>query len=208
VIWTLSANGKTNRAYASLKADYEIDKQVISTEIGGDNGSLRDELRDNIPPELRVDGPVQRTVKAGQPLELAVIAGDPDNLPARRDGRLPPGMRVPPPGNGRPPASAARGAAPPSGRGASPKARPRKRLPAPASPCSRARWRWRSGGGRCCRARCRCSRCGWRRRGTRRRRGRAATAGFRGRVERSRTPLRVVGVSRPGSERHVHAGFR
>ena len=32
-------------AYASLKTDYQIDKQVISTEVGGDFGSLRDELR-------------------------------------------------------------------------------------------------------------------------------------------------------------------
>jgi hypothetical protein len=122
LIWTLTANGKTNHAYASLKSDYEIDKQVISTEVGGDNGSLRDELRDNIPPDLKVEGSLQRTVKVGQPLDLAVIAGDPDNLPARRDGRLPPGMKVPPPGNGRPPApaGAARGAAPQGGRGAAP----------------------------------------------------------------------------------------
>ena len=46
LIWTLTANGKTEKAYASLKTDYQIDKQVISTEVGGDNGSLRDELRD------------------------------------------------------------------------------------------------------------------------------------------------------------------
>jgi len=33
-----------------------IDNQVISTEVGGDGGSLRDELRTNIPPELKVEG--------------------------------------------------------------------------------------------------------------------------------------------------------
>ena len=52
LIWTLTTNGKTERAYASLKTDYQIDNQVISTEVGGDFGSLRDELRTNIPPEL------------------------------------------------------------------------------------------------------------------------------------------------------------
>ena len=52
LIWTLTANGKTEKAYASLKSDYQIDPQVISTEVGGDFGSLRDELRTNIPPEL------------------------------------------------------------------------------------------------------------------------------------------------------------
>ena len=49
------------RAYASLKNDYMIDNQVISTEVGGDFGSLRDELRTNIPPELKVDGDKRRT---------------------------------------------------------------------------------------------------------------------------------------------------
>ena len=44
MIWTLTTNGKTERAYASLKTDYQIDNQVISTEVGGDFGSLRDEL--------------------------------------------------------------------------------------------------------------------------------------------------------------------
>jgi len=56
LIWSLTTNGKTEHAYASLKNDYMIDNQVISTEVGGDGGSLRDELRTNIPPELKVEG--------------------------------------------------------------------------------------------------------------------------------------------------------
>ncbi len=87
LIWTLTSNGKTEKAFASLKTDYQIDNQVISTEVGGDFGSLRDELRTNIPPELRVDGDKKRTVKVGAPLTLVAFAGDPDNLPARRDGK-------------------------------------------------------------------------------------------------------------------------
>jgi len=87
LVWTLTANGKTEHAYASLKTDYQIDSQVISTEVGGDFGSLRDELRTNVPPELRVDGEQRRSVKAGEPLSLVAFAGDPDNLPARRDGK-------------------------------------------------------------------------------------------------------------------------
>ena len=85
--WTLTTNGKTEHAYASLKTDYQIDNQVISTEVGGDFGSLRDELRTNIPPELVVEGAERRSVKVGEPLTLVALAGDPDNLPARRDGR-------------------------------------------------------------------------------------------------------------------------
>jgi len=87
LVWTLTTNGKSEKAYASLKTDYQIDNQVISTEVGGDFGSLRDELRTNLPPELRVEGEKKRTVKVGEPLALTAFAGDPDNLPARRDGK-------------------------------------------------------------------------------------------------------------------------
>ena len=52
---------RSRRPTRSLKNDYMIDNQVISTEVGGDFGSLRDELRTNIPPELKVDGDKQRT---------------------------------------------------------------------------------------------------------------------------------------------------
>ena len=90
LIWTLTTNGKTERAYASLKGDYQIDKQVISTEVGGDGGSLRDELRSNMPPELKVEGDTRRSVKVGEPVTLIALASDPDNLPARRGGRAQP----------------------------------------------------------------------------------------------------------------------
>jgi autonomous glycyl radical cofactor GrcA len=93
IIWTLKANGKTEHAYASLKNDYMIDNQVISTEVGGDFGSLRDELRTNIPPELKVEGDKRRTIKVGAPLTLTAFAKDPDNIPARRGAR---GATVPP----------------------------------------------------------------------------------------------------------------
>ena len=134
LIWTLTANGKTEHAYASLKSDYEIDKQVISTEVGGDNGSLRDELRTNIPPELKIEGEKQRTVKVGQTLALAVVAGDPDNLPARRDGRPAPGMR------GAPPAPAAE-RLPTAGRGQAVAApRPTNSVVASSGPGLRFSW--------------------------------------------------------------------
>ena len=87
LIWTLTTHGRTEKAYASLKSDYQIDPQTISTEVGGDGGSLRDELRTNKPPELIVEGERKRTVKVGEPLALAVVARDPDNLPARRPDR-------------------------------------------------------------------------------------------------------------------------
>ena len=102
-------------AYANLNVfACEPEWGALSTEVGGDNGSLADALRDNIPPELKVEGARTRTVKVGQPLSLAVIAGDPDNLPARRDGKPSPGARkqegtMPPPA-----VAAGRGAAAPN----------------------------------------------------------------------------------------------
>jgi hypothetical protein len=86
LIWTLTTNGRTERAFASVKSDYQIDKQVISTEVGGDFGSLRDELRNNIPPTLTVEGEKHPGARVGEPLTLIAIATDPDNLPARRTG--------------------------------------------------------------------------------------------------------------------------
>ena len=90
--WTLAANGQTRKAYASLKSDYEIDPQVISTEVGGDNGNLADDLRTNIPPALEVVGPPMRSAKVGEPLRIVATCGDPDDLPPRRDGKPQPGV--------------------------------------------------------------------------------------------------------------------
>ena len=92
LVWTLTANGVTRKTYGSLKSDYLIDPQVISTEVGGENGSLANDLRHNMPPDLKVEGPLTRTVKVGQPLSIVAIAGDPDNLPPRRDGKPQPGV--------------------------------------------------------------------------------------------------------------------
>lgn len=94
LVWTLTTNGRTEKAYASLKTDYQIDKQVISMEVGGELGSQRDELRENIPPELSVEGAKQRTARVGEPLTLVALAGDPDNMPMRLDRKPAPGMRV------------------------------------------------------------------------------------------------------------------
>jgi hypothetical protein len=134
LIWTLTANGKTERAYASLKSDYQVDKQVISTEVGGDLGSLRDALRSNIPPDLKVEGEKRRAVKVGEPVTLAAFATDPDNLPARRAG-----------GRGQPaggPPAAAREAPPatPPPPAPNPAYRPTSSLAARSGPGLRLSW--------------------------------------------------------------------
>jgi hypothetical protein len=83
IVWTLRTNGRTLRAYGSLKPDYRMDPQVMSTEVGGNFGSLDDRLRTNLPPEIVLEGAAKRTVKVGEPLALVTIANDPDDYPPR-----------------------------------------------------------------------------------------------------------------------------
>jgi len=87
LVWTITTHGKTQKVYGSLKSDYALDGQVISTEVGGNMGSTAEKLKDNIPPEIKVEGSAQRTVKVGELFTLIALAGDPDNYPPRRDGK-------------------------------------------------------------------------------------------------------------------------
>ena len=84
-VWTLTTQGQTKRAYGLLSSDYRMDPQVMSTEVGGNFGSLDDRLRTNMPPELTVEGDQRRSVRAGEPLTLVTFANDPDNYPPRRN---------------------------------------------------------------------------------------------------------------------------
>ncbi|MEE2637550.1 MAG: hypothetical protein VYE68_09990 [Acidobacteriota bacterium] len=80
LVWTLTTNGRTERAYGSLRTDYLLDRQTIGTEMGANFGRVRDEWRTNEPPELslRVDQP--RAVPVGQPLRLVTFTSD-DGVP-------------------------------------------------------------------------------------------------------------------------------
>ena len=85
LVWTLRTQGRTNRAYATLAADYRMDPQVMSTEVGGAYGSLDDRLRTNLPPDLDVEGALHREVAVGEPVTLVAVAEDPDDFPGRSD---------------------------------------------------------------------------------------------------------------------------
>jgi len=67
------------------KSDYQIDRQIISTEVGGDLGSIRDEHRAKYAAGVRDSRRGAPQPKVGKPLTLVALAGDPDKLPARRD---------------------------------------------------------------------------------------------------------------------------
>ena len=89
VVWTLSANGKTQRVYASLSGNYAIDGQAMSTDVGGNFGSTHQDLRDNKFPEIDVEGGDERTVRVGESLSLVAVVVDPDDYPPRREARRP-----------------------------------------------------------------------------------------------------------------------
>ncbi len=85
LVWTVTTHGRKNRVYASLRPDYRMDPQVMSTEVGGAFGSLNDRLRTNLPPDLDVEGEMHRRVRVGEPVRLIAFADDPDNFPPRAE---------------------------------------------------------------------------------------------------------------------------
>ena len=84
LVWTLTANGRTQRAYATLKRDYYIDDLVIQANFGaaGAVGSTP-ELARNAAPVLAVEGEPARTARVGEPLVLAASVTD-DGIPRAR----------------------------------------------------------------------------------------------------------------------------
>lgn len=80
VVWTLTTNGQTYRAYGVLKPGYIIDDYSVQHEFGSDSTHGRK------PPELEVEGARQRTAKVGEPVTLVAVAADPNPLRAGRGG--------------------------------------------------------------------------------------------------------------------------
>ena len=86
MVWTLTTQGKTERAYASLREDYFIDDVVVASETGAlGAGASNPEVRGNKPPTVVAEGDRTRTVRVGQPLSLSVVVKD-DGIPRRRGG--------------------------------------------------------------------------------------------------------------------------
>ncbi len=57
LVWTLTTQGKTEKAYASLRLDYQIDDVVRASETGAlGAGSSSPEIRANKPPVVEVQG--------------------------------------------------------------------------------------------------------------------------------------------------------
>lgn len=84
LIWTLTTNGVTERAYGTLAADYFVDSMVFISEKGGIGaGSSNPEIRANVAPVVELEGPRTRTVRVGERLALIARATD-DGIPRPR----------------------------------------------------------------------------------------------------------------------------
>jgi hypothetical protein len=80
LVWTVTAHGRTEKAYATLKPDYIIDKAIIMRGFAGFFGTKPDELS-NVPPIVRIEDAGPKAVKVGQALSLTAVARDADGMP-------------------------------------------------------------------------------------------------------------------------------
>jgi hypothetical protein len=118
LVWTLTTNGVTEKAYASLRDDYKVDDIVKASETGAlGAGTSSPEIRSNKPPVVKVNGAKALTAKVGQPLTIVTTVTD-DGIPKRRGLGL---------------SGASVGAA---GRGAAGSTPPAGAAPAPAAPAA------------------------------------------------------------------------
>ena len=84
LVWTLTVNGRTEQAYASLQPEYVLDRQI--TMMNEASYGQRFGESDNQYPVVELVGPAARTVAVGQPLELTARVSD-DGLPEPRFDR-------------------------------------------------------------------------------------------------------------------------
>jgi hypothetical protein len=84
VVWTLTTNEVTERAYGTLRHQYAVDDVVMSANFGaGGQTGFNPRLEGNQAPEVRVEGERTRRARVGEPLTLSAIATD-DGKPGRR----------------------------------------------------------------------------------------------------------------------------
>lgn len=88
VVWTLTSNGVTARAYGTLKLAYAVDETVIQANFSGATGFRSNDVVGNRAPSLKIEGKRTRTVRGSEPVTLHAVVID--------DGK--PGLRTLPPG--------------------------------------------------------------------------------------------------------------
>jgi hypothetical protein len=86
LVWTLTTQGKAQKAYGSLRPDLVIENVDIMSEAGAlGAGSSSPELRADKPPVIKLEGAKTRTAKVGQPLAITTVTTD-DGIPRARPG--------------------------------------------------------------------------------------------------------------------------
>lgn len=84
VIWTLTAHGKTTKAYATLRTDYKLNNDIFTSETGAIGaGTSNPEIRANKPPTLEAAGDTVRSIRVKQELALTAHVTD-DGIPKPR----------------------------------------------------------------------------------------------------------------------------
>src|SRR6266851_4552719 len=80
LVWTLTRNGRTEKAYGTLLMVEQLTDVVISENRGGlGNDSVT--AKPNRPPMISIDGPATRTAAVGETVTLTASATD-DGIPA------------------------------------------------------------------------------------------------------------------------------
>jgi hypothetical protein len=100
MVWTLTTRGVARKAYASTRADLQIENIDLMSETGAlGAGTSNPQLRADKPPDIKIVGPNSLTAKVGSPVTLSAVVTD-DGVPAVRPRQLPPNQGDP---NFRPP---------------------------------------------------------------------------------------------------------
>ncbi len=84
VVWTLTTNGVTEKAFGTLRPAYVVDDVVMAANFGaGGQTGGRPDIIGNAAPEVTLESPSTLTVRVGEPLTLSAVAVD-DDKPIRR----------------------------------------------------------------------------------------------------------------------------
>ena len=87
LIWTLTAHGVTEKAWATLRQDYKLDSVVRASETGAlGAGTSSPETRSNQAPTVQLEGAKTLSARVAQPVALTVVVKD-DGIP-----KPPPGL--------------------------------------------------------------------------------------------------------------------
>ncbi|MEX1032590.1 MAG: hypothetical protein WDZ30_04470 [Cellvibrionaceae bacterium] len=95
LVWSVTHNGVTRKAYATLARDYVVDANVIASETGSlGAGTSSPESRANVAPVVTVQGKkakgkIVRSAKVGEPVVIRAHVED-DGLPEKRATSLTP----------------------------------------------------------------------------------------------------------------------